>query len=75
MNQRVVAIVVLALFATCFVGTGAVAALTLINKAIESVNTGPGTPEPTEPAESSEPPEEVAKANPDVAPDEELQPS
>ncbi|MDP1830207.1 MAG: hypothetical protein Q8L48_43485 [Archangium sp.] len=84
MNQRVVVIVLVSLFTTCFVGTCAVTTTAVIGAALgdskpEKRRTyePPPEPEPTEPTESSTPPEpvdEVATAEPDVATDEELQP-
>lgn len=85
MNQRVVVIVLVSLFTTCFVGTCAVTTTAVIGAAIGDAKPGkkrpkyepPPEPEPSEPAESSAPPEavdEVATAAPDGPADEELQP-
>ncbi len=80
MNQRVVVIVLVALFATCFVGSGAVATLALVGRVVEGGRSKPepitSSPEPDEdtapPAVTPEPDEELATAEPSQ--DEELLP-
>lgn len=77
MNQRVVVIVLVALFTTCFVGTGAIATLTVLNKAFESTadrTPSRKPPPPSEPDEATEPPATdplaTAEPDPDKTPDE-----
>lgn len=75
MNQRVVAIILVALFAICFVSTGAIGALTLIKSVVDAA---PATPlerpadEPQEvQAPAVEPDEELASVAPAIEPAEE----
>jgi hypothetical protein len=81
MNQRVVVIVLLALFTTCFVGSGAIATLTVIkgiansSKDSRTTRVAP-TPDPV-PEEVDEPPQIDPVTRPQVSepePDEELLP-
>ena len=76
MNHRVVAVAVLSLFVSCFIGTLAFGALTFIEKVRESVamNADPSPPpEPDAPPQAT--PEEPAQEEPDQPPAEATEPT
>ncbi len=82
MNHRVAVIVLVALFTTCFVGTGAIATLSVIKGIVNAAADGlpaqdPLTTEPDESAPAPRPPtpsddEELSAADPAPASDDEL---